>query len=427
MILLSVLTAGGAVLAARQTAQDVDTLRARLESRYDVVPLRDAIVLQPKNRRGGIRMIEVSEGNISIDGAQVSGRELRDRIGDDADVVIRLSYLDAAQRRAFLRQPEERPAPPPEPPPPASERTPHRRVGERVRVFGDVSVGRDEMVDGQAIAVLGSVRVDGRVADQVVAVLGSVTLGSDAVVDGDVVAVGGRVHRAEGAEIHGRITEVNFMSPEVGLWRVGPWWGGPFMFVPFSGTARFFGTVFRLFLLGLLASVVLLIVREPVERVGRRIRAEPIKMAVIGVLAELLFVPALALSVVILAISIIGIPLLLFVPFLVVAALLVLVGGFASAAYVLGGWAADRAGWDAEGPYLRMWLGVAVVLAPLLVARLFGIVGGPFHVVAFMIAMLAIMFEYIVWTMGFGAALSTAFESWRVRRAPAVPPPPPTT
>jgi hypothetical protein len=143
-------------------------------------------------------------------------------------------------------------------------------------------------------------------------------------------------------------------------------------------------------------------------------------MAVVGMLAQLLFLPALILSVTILALSIIGIPLLVFVPFLLVAMLFVLLGGFTGAVHLIGGWAARRAGLDAEQPYLRVWLGVLLVLMPLLVARLFGVVGGPFHFAAFMIAALAILIEYLVWTTGFGAALTTTFESWRARRASAV-------
>jgi hypothetical protein len=145
-------------------------------------------------------------------------------------------------------------------------------------------------------------------------------------------------------------------------------------------------------------------------------------MALIGVLAELLFFPALILTIFILAVSIVGIPLLLIVPFAVVALLFVFLGGFVGAAYVAGGWAAARAGWNAGQPYARVWLGVLVVLTPLLVSRLFGLMGGPFYPAAVMIAALALMFEYVVWTTGFGAALATAFERWRTTRAAGMQP-----
>ena len=38
-----------------------DPLRARIEARYEIIPLRDAIGLRPKNPAGRIRMIEVSD------------------------------------------------------------------------------------------------------------------------------------------------------------------------------------------------------------------------------------------------------------------------------------------------------------------------------------------------------------------------------
>jgi hypothetical protein len=140
----------------------------------------------------------------------------------------------------------------------------------------------------------------------------------------------------------------------------------------------------------------------------------------VGVLAQLLALPVLVLTTVILAVSIIGIPLLLLVPFAVLMLLLVFLGGFTSVAYVVGGWGAARAGLPADQPFLRVWIGLAIVLAPLLVARLFGVVGGPFRVGAFMIAFAAFVIEYFAWTTGFGAALTTAFEGWRNRRAVGV-------
>jgi len=291
-----------------------------------------------------------------------------------------------------------------------------RRVGERVHIFGGVTVPRDESVAGQVVAVFGSVRVDGHVSDQVVAVLGSVSLGPEAQVDGDVVAVGGRVKVADGARIKGDIREVSFRSPEMGVsW--SPWWAVPFSFNPFDGTARLVGTAFRLFLLGLFGCLVLLLVRQPVERISQRVSSEPVKMALIGLLAQLLFFPLLFLTTVILAVSIIGIPLLLLIPFVILTMLLVFLGGFPAVAYVVGGWGAARAGIAEDQPFLRVWIGVLIVLAPLLLARFFGVVGGPFRLGAFAVASAAFMIEYVAWTTGFGAALTTGFERWRERRA----------
>ncbi len=432
-VLMMLGVAAHAAASQPDTAVTPDPLRARIEARYDIVPLRDAIGLRPKADDSRVRLIEIADGGIIVDGQPVSGRELRDRVGRDADAIIQLSYYDADRRRAFLaaaaaerrevppRETSE-PSPPrqpPEPsPPPAPEGGDNRQriVSDRIRIFGDVYVPRDEWVDGQAVAVFGSVRVDGRVSDQVVSVFGTVELGPESRVEGDVVAVGGRVRRAAGSRIGGRVTDVDFLPRDRSYGF--PWWGPSALLGSFGGAARLFGTLFRLFVLGLLGSIVVLVVRQPVERIASRVGSEPVKMAVVGLLAELLFLPALILSITILALSIIGIPLLLFVPFVIVGLLFVLLGGFTGAAQLLGGWAANRLGLDADQPYVRVWLGVLLILTPLIVARLFGVVGGPFHLAALLVAALAVLFEYMVWTTGFGAALTTTFESWRARRAP---------
>ena len=406
---------------------DVGAARSRVEARFEVVPLRNAIGLRPRDRGSRIRMIEIGDDGIAIDGATVSGRELRDRVGSDADAIIPLSYFDAAQRRAFLEvsdRPAARPlepAPPREreaaPAPPERSTIARRRVGDRIHVFGGVTVSRDESVDGQVVAVFGPVRIDGRVSDQVVAVLGSVTLGPEAEVDGDVVAVGGRIDAAPGARIRGQTHEVSFRSPDVDI-RWAPWMAAvPFIAYPFNGMARLMGTLFRLLLLGVFGSLILLLMRQPVERIGQRVRTEPLKMAMVGLLAQLLFFPLAFLTAVVLAISIIGIPLLLLIPFAILAMLMVFLGGFTSVAYIVGGWGAERAGLQSDQPFVRVWIGVLLVLTPLLVARLFGIVGGPFGVGAFLVASAAFLVEYVAWTTGFGAALATAFEQWRNRRA----------
>ena len=64
-----------------------------------------------------------------------------------------------------------------------------------------------------------------------------------------------------------------------------------------------------------------------------------------GLLAQLLFIPVLVLTVVMLAVSMIGIPLLVLVPFGVVAFLLAMLVGFAGVALRVGQWAVgpDRA------------------------------------------------------------------------------------
>ena len=74
-------------------------------------------------------------------------------------------------------------------------------------------------------------------------------------------------------------------------------WGGLF---------SLFSTLMRCAILCLLASLVLLVAGDYVERVGARAAAEPVKAGIVGLLAQLLFLPILIALVLFLVVTIIG-------------------------------------------------------------------------------------------------------------------------
>jgi hypothetical protein len=75
--------------------------------------------------------------------------------------------------------------------------------------FGsDIYVEKGEHVEGDVVAIGGSVYIEGEVDGDVVAVGGSVTLGRRAEVDGDVVAVAGDLELHRGCEIDGDAVSV---------------------------------------------------------------------------------------------------------------------------------------------------------------------------------------------------------------------------
>ena len=88
-----------AVLAASAQGH-VDELRSRLESRFEIVPIANGVVLTPRFRTS-VKSIELSDATIAIDGTPVTGAELRERLGNDADLVLQVSYLDAEARRSL--------------------------------------------------------------------------------------------------------------------------------------------------------------------------------------------------------------------------------------------------------------------------------------------------------------------------------------
>jgi len=416
--------------SAQELRPEDSAIKSQLEASFDIVPLTDAIGLRPKKPIAGVRLIEVSD-TISINGTVVSGRELRDRLGDEADAVIKLSYLEPPVRQALFppQAPEPPAAPqPPEPPAPSERgaRDIRRTSSERVRVFGDVNVDEGEKVSGQVVAVLGSVRVDGEVGDQVVAVLGSVDLGEKAIVHGDVISVGGRVHRAPGAQVRGAVTDISLGDARI-QGHLAPWVGGLGVLSLFGGLGalpRLIGTIFRLLLLMLFASAAMIVARSSVEGSAQRVTDQPVKTTIVGLVAELLVVPVLVLTCILLALSIVGIPLLLLMPFVVLFLLCLALVGFAGAALALGQWARRRFGLSSPGGFADIWLGVLIILLPVIAGRVIGLggfLGGPLSI---LLVAGGLALEFLVWATGFGAILTNGFARWQARRAmrtPAIP------
>jgi hypothetical protein len=419
--------------AATEVPADV---KAEVLQRFRVLVISDGVVLTP--RSGSDRTIEIRRNSIAIDGAGVSGSELRERLGTDADLVLRLSYVaPEALRAAFTAPaapaapappgepvPQTAPAPPagPEPPAPpaAPQREWRRKSGAKVSVLGSVEVEEDERATEAVVAVLGNVTVKGRVEDDVVAVLGDVHLGPHAVVTGSVTSVGGRIEQEPGAEIHGDVNEVRLRHGWHGAgvgWR--PWNAHDM----FSGWFGLMGTLLRIALVMLLTLIVAIAASSPVERISHRAGSDPWVSGFVGLAAQILFVPVLVVTVVFLAISIIGIPLLLLVPFALVALLFGVLMGFTGVARRVGEWAVGVH----KGPLVAIAVGVAVITAAAVVTRILWLIPGPTGPLAFVVWLIALFIEYLAWTVGLGALLLTRFGTRgpSIVTADVVPPPVP--
>src|SRR6185295_6190562 len=81
------------VLAQSATTTTVDPgLKQRVERRFDVLPIQGGVVLKPK-RTTAVRVIEIRESIIEVDGVPATGALLREKLGADADLVLQVSYL----------------------------------------------------------------------------------------------------------------------------------------------------------------------------------------------------------------------------------------------------------------------------------------------------------------------------------------------
>jgi len=182
-----------------------------------------------------------------------------------------------------------------------------------VRLFSDARVGPGERVDGDVVAVFGSVRVEGEVEGSAVAVFGSLDLRRGAVVRGDAVAVGGGLS-SEGARVSGQSVQVGFLPMTLGL----P--GQPLVLACiffFWVISLFFGWVGAALFPARLKRVAIMSSRRTAASLG------------LGILSG----PMVLMATLLLLVTVIGIPIALLLPLVYVA---VIYAGQLAATYVLG-------------------------------------------------------------------------------------------
>ena len=76
--------------------------------------------------------------------------------------------------------------------------------GSDVVQFGqDIAVEANELVNGNVVSIASDIRIDGKVTGDVAAIFGSVSLGPEAIVSGEVVSIFGSVEREDGSVIRG--------------------------------------------------------------------------------------------------------------------------------------------------------------------------------------------------------------------------------
>ena len=304
-------------------------------------------------------------------------------------------------------------------PAPSDKPQVYRTTGSRVALGRNIRVASDEEVSDAVVVVGGSLRIDGRVREGVVVVGGNLELGPGADVRGDVVLVGGQLTRDRNARVRGSVSDISF-----GDWRSWSIGGLHLPIVDFGDFGRWvslFGALFRVATLGLLMALVILAARAPIARIGRAAAAEPGRAFALGLVAEVLFVPALVIASIGLIVTIIGIPfVVVLVPLALLACFVGLLLGFTALACRMGEWVEDRLGMRTDSAFLASAIGLLLIVGPTMLARLLGVVPAPLQFAAFALLLAGVLFEFIVWTTGLGAALMTGFGRWST-----VPPPVP--
>lgn len=285
----------------------------------------------------------------------------------------------------------------------------YRLTGTRIAFGQDVKIERDEEVTEAAVVIGGNLNVDGRVRDGIVVVGGDLHLSATADVRGDIVLVGGTITRDPGATLTGGVNYVSFgdwWRRNAGFWpsvRVGEW--GRWLSLA--------GTLARVSVLAVLMAMLLVVARAPVARVGRAAHAEPLRSFIVGLAAEIFFVPLLVATSIGLALTIIGIPFVaVLVPIAIAIAGFAFVLGFTAMACRVGEWVEDRLGWQPGNAFVSTTIGFFLLLAPTLLARFVDVASIGAAALTFGLVSVGLAVEFIVWTMGLGAAITTGLGRW---------------
>ncbi|NOT26641.1 MAG: polymer-forming cytoskeletal protein [Acidobacteria bacterium] len=404
MLILVGLVGAPSMGHGQSTTGTAPDLRTRLHERFDVVALQQGVALVPLQSTSTVRMIQIVSGIVTVDGESLTGQQLRDRLGADSDLVLQASYLDVQRQRELA---DGTAAAPPAPAIQTPEDTARAQVttGDMVRFGGDVSVGQNERIQGDVVALGGAVDVQGEVTGDLVAIGGAVTLGPQSVVRGDLNVVGGGLTRAPGARVMGSVHEVG--GGAAGFGRGRRWSNGLGSFWPRFGSLA--ATIFRMTLLVLLGLIAVAFAKRPLERIATRTAATPVRAGLVGLLAEILFLPVLILMIVVLAVSIVGIPLLALVPFAVLLMMLVMLVGFIALGYQIGQRLTARLGWTERGDYLAVAIGILAIGCLTVLAKLAALAGG--SLIGVPLTAFGYVVEYVAWTVGFGATIMVIHET----------------
>jgi len=276
-----------------------------------------------------------------------------------------------------------------------------------VKLGEDIIVAEPDTVDGDVVSIGGSVTVNGVVMGDCVSIGGCINIGPRGVIEGDGVTIGGCINREPGSVLKGDEVVTGGNIPKW-VFRGGwPQYG-------LSGlkVLGFAFAVGKALVLIFLAWLVVLIFRDRTKVVADRARGNLLAAFGVGLLTIVLT----PIAMVLLCITLIGIPVAILLP--IVIALIALFGytavGLAVGMKILGG--------ESRGASVvkAAVLGVLVMEVIPIVGRIIGLPGGfmwglsiPIRVIGYAIIMCAVI-------IGLGAAIMSKLG--RAPKAPAAGP-----
>jgi hypothetical protein len=268
--------------------------------------------------------------------------------------------------------------------------------------IGHVAVPANERVEGSLVVFRGNADVYGTVTGNVVALLGDVICHDGGLIEGDAVSVGGHVVEA-GGTVHGDIKSLSALGKDLAAAERRQERRSAFDLLVHD-----VGTVVAVFIaLAMVGFGTVFFGRRHMEVVADTASHSFGRAFVVGLLGQLLLLPAFAMMIVGLVLTIVGI---LVLPFAIVAyvlgAALAVLGGYLAVAHAIGETVTRRR--MANGAFVRspnsygyIFSGLVGLLGLWAAAALFGWLGP----VVFLFKLAAVIVTWLAATTGFGAVL----------------------
>lgn len=300
----------------------------------------------------------------------------------------------------------------------------------RIHVGDAVRVDEGEVVTGSMLVLDGDLTIDGEVEGDVLVLGGRVALGDDARVGGDLRwtdaevvgnrdAVRGRVLRVQPvadrpeATLRDEIREEvrgamrSSRAPQRGFWDGS----GSALRSIVGGIGSLLQTLVTFAVLFGIGLALLYFAPRNFEVVARTARHATGRSAVVGLAGTLLAFPVWIVGIVLLAVTIIGIPvMLLWLPLFPLAVVLAITFGYLAVARNLGRWASGRRfqGLDAldpSRPAVQLGGGLAVLLAAFALAAVFQMGGAWLSIFHGLLTFIGVLLAVSAGLVGLGAIL----------------------
>jgi hypothetical protein len=282
-----------------------------------------------------------------------------------------------------------------------------RGDGVHLRILRSYTLAEGETSNEPIVVIGGSARIDGRAVDDVVVIGGSLHLGPKAVVEGNAVSVGGGVIMEPGATVRGSVDDNSVSWPNISF---GPDWSGAGSWPGFA----FWGSVLRLSFTLVVALILTVLAPGWISSISGR---SPGASILTGLAVEVLFVPALVVLVVALTVSIVGIPLLATIPFLLAAFAFIWVAGFTGVAVRIGRALRGR-GEMSDVSVVDLLIGYAIIIGVTVLAQVMAYGFGWLSPATWPMRSAGLLVEYVAWTVGLGAAVTSLFAPRRINPPP---------